>query len=69
MNFPRDPPEPSARCRISNRLILVVKIAHSSRRQEDSGFLLGLDQTEPGDPKKYEQQKPLVQGAAAPGQD
>jgi hypothetical protein len=43
---------------ITNFLFACVQIAHASRRQDNSRFLLCLEQAQPRDPKKEEQNDP-----------
>ena len=67
MNLLRRPPKQRDRCRVLNRFIARVQIAHSARRQKHSGLLLGLKKTERGNPKKNEQENSLVNDSRVSG--
>jgi len=67
MNLLRHPPKQRSRCRIFNRFIARVQIAQPARRQEYSGFLLGLKEPKRREPKKDKQKYSLNNGARDSG--
>jgi len=63
VNLFRRPPKQRPRCRILDRFIARVQIAQPARRQEHSGFLLGLKEPKRREPKKDKQKYSLNNGA------
>lgn len=67
MNLFRHPAKQRSRCRIFDRFIAGVQIAQPARRQEHSGFLLGLKEPKRREPKKDKQNYSLNNGARDSG--
>jgi len=67
VNFFYRQPKQRDRCRIFNRFIARIQIAQPARRQEHSGFLLGLKEPKRREPKKDKQKYSLENGARDSG--